>query len=813
MDIFSKATRPTRRFWRLGGSWLAGAALLAVAPGALAAAPVDESKLPPATTNKIDFLRDIKPIFDAQCLKCHGPEKPKSGFRLDNREGVLKGGENGVDVIPGQSAKSPLIHYVTRLVEDMEMPPKGKGDPLTAEQIGRLRGWIDQGVAWEGGAAEPAFQAQATPAVRWTTVQGNEQKFRELNWYREGWEGGVSDFLIRERTKGDRLVTVSGHALRDDYRVLLTSERSDGLFLRAGFQQFRKYYDDSGGYLPQPFTPVTNLGRDLHLDLGDFFVEAGGTTAFGLRLTSGYEYHYKDGEKSLTQWLPLQVPTPDGTAAILPNYKAIEEHRHVLRLDAVYDWRQLQFQDSFRYEFYDLNTRRPIVSPPLAPFVSANQQMAEGSENRNLANALQGQIAPRDWLLLSAGYLFSHTEGEDGFRQTSVDANGAPATGQTWNGQGITLEQSSHVFNGNVQLGLWEGMTFSSGVQTEWSRTRMFDLVHQDLFFDPLEFGNTNRVKGSYDRTTAEEKFVLRNVQIPCTVVYGELRFRQEQIDQLEELSPAGAGFPTTADFLRDTEADYVWTQYRLGFHVSPWTRLSWQTYVQRRDREDKFHHQVDERPVGNPGLGYPAFITRRDTLADEVGTKLVLRPASWVKTTLGFRTLSTDYETVTDSTPALLGPLSTPGGRVLAGEYDSHVYSLGAAWTPWRRLYLYSTFEFQDSRTVTEDHGNPSIVPFRGHTYSALLNGSYVLNPLTDLNLGYDFSYADYGQNNAPAGVPLGIDFRRHGVRAGLGRKFLKRFTANVQYMWWLYEEPSSGHYTDFTSHGVFGSVTARWN
>src|SRR6266568_6248037 len=71
-----------------------------------AAALIDESKLPPPATNRIDFGRDIQPIFEASCFKCHGPEKPKSHFRLDNRAAALKGGENGVDILPGQSARS-----------------------------------------------------------------------------------------------------------------------------------------------------------------------------------------------------------------------------------------------------------------------------------------------------------------------------------------------------------------------------------------------------------------------------------------------------------------------------------------------------------------------------------------------------------------------------------------------------------------------------------------------------------------------------------------------------------------------------------
>src|SRR5277367_1693578 len=79
-------------------------------PLALFADEIDTSKLPPPATNVIDFTRDIRPILETSCLRCHGPEKPKSHFRLDDRADALKGGEKGVDIIPGKSASSPLIH-------------------------------------------------------------------------------------------------------------------------------------------------------------------------------------------------------------------------------------------------------------------------------------------------------------------------------------------------------------------------------------------------------------------------------------------------------------------------------------------------------------------------------------------------------------------------------------------------------------------------------------------------------------------------------------------------------------------------------
>src|SRR5882724_1771264 len=117
-------------------------------PTSAAIAAVDFSKLPPPATRETDFSKDIQPILESACLKCHEPEKAKGKLLLDTRAHALKGGENAPDIIPGDSAKSPLIHFTARLVEDSEMPPVGKGEPLTEEQVSLLRAWIDQGVKW-----------------------------------------------------------------------------------------------------------------------------------------------------------------------------------------------------------------------------------------------------------------------------------------------------------------------------------------------------------------------------------------------------------------------------------------------------------------------------------------------------------------------------------------------------------------------------------------------------------------------------------------------------------------------------------------
>ena len=151
-----------------------GLLFLFLGAGALtaASAEVDVTKLPPAASRSVDFAKDIRPIFEKSCQSCHGAEKQKGGYRLDSKASALKGGETYSPAIQqGNSAGSPLIHLVTGLVPDTKMP--AKGDPLTLEQVGLLRAWIDQGAVWsEEGRVEVdpikshwAFQPVKRPSV------------------------------------------------------------------------------------------------------------------------------------------------------------------------------------------------------------------------------------------------------------------------------------------------------------------------------------------------------------------------------------------------------------------------------------------------------------------------------------------------------------------------------------------------------------------------------------------------------------------------------------------------------------------------
>jgi mono/diheme cytochrome c family protein len=123
---------------------------LGVALGAMAAARAadpDLSKLPPAASKTgVTYDADIKPIFEKTCFKCHGPEKQKGKLRLDSLAAIKKGGEDGDVLSVGKSEKSRLVQSVARILDDDDnMPPEDKGKPLTKDQVGLIRAWIDQG--------------------------------------------------------------------------------------------------------------------------------------------------------------------------------------------------------------------------------------------------------------------------------------------------------------------------------------------------------------------------------------------------------------------------------------------------------------------------------------------------------------------------------------------------------------------------------------------------------------------------------------------------------------------------------------------
>ncbi|MDO8539465.1 MAG: DUF1553 domain-containing protein [Opitutaceae bacterium] len=120
---------------------------LATAGHAMARLPAGmAAQLPAPANQRVDFARDIQPIFEASCVQCHARGKAKGGFSLETRADFLEGGETGPAAVAGRSAESDVIEMISGLNPDALMPKKGK--KLTRDQVAVFRTWIDQGMPW-----------------------------------------------------------------------------------------------------------------------------------------------------------------------------------------------------------------------------------------------------------------------------------------------------------------------------------------------------------------------------------------------------------------------------------------------------------------------------------------------------------------------------------------------------------------------------------------------------------------------------------------------------------------------------------------
>ena len=93
----------------------------------------------------IDFGRDVQPIFEKHCFECHGPNKQESGYRLDEREIAMRGGDFGVAaIVPGDAKQSPLFRFVNGDEAESMMPPSESENPEAHRRAAENPSFMDR---------------------------------------------------------------------------------------------------------------------------------------------------------------------------------------------------------------------------------------------------------------------------------------------------------------------------------------------------------------------------------------------------------------------------------------------------------------------------------------------------------------------------------------------------------------------------------------------------------------------------------------------------------------------------------------------
>jgi hypothetical protein len=106
-----------------------------------------------ATTDRETFFEvKVRPVLAGRCFKCHGGDKVSSGLRVDSRDALLKGGERGPALVPGQAERSLLLRALRHQDDGLKMPPNTR---LPAQTVQDFATWISQGAVWPAKAGRP----------------------------------------------------------------------------------------------------------------------------------------------------------------------------------------------------------------------------------------------------------------------------------------------------------------------------------------------------------------------------------------------------------------------------------------------------------------------------------------------------------------------------------------------------------------------------------------------------------------------------------------------------------------------------------
>jgi mono/diheme cytochrome c family protein len=168
--------------------------------GPLKSAEAEAGQLPPAATRPVNFAKDIEPILAGHCHSCHGPKKQESALRLSVKADALQGGDDygAKAIVPGRSSESVLIQAVAHTHPDLKMPKKG--ERLSAEQVGLLRAWIDQGAAWPESAVTQGKDSKNHWAFK-APVRPQTPTVKDRKWARSPVDNFILAKLEQEKLK------------------------------------------------------------------------------------------------------------------------------------------------------------------------------------------------------------------------------------------------------------------------------------------------------------------------------------------------------------------------------------------------------------------------------------------------------------------------------------------------------------------------------------------------------------------------------------------------------------------------------------
>ncbi len=668
--------------------------------------------------------------------------------------------------------------------------------------------------------AEAAADPNEEP-VNWVTfgfggaaVKGDRAQFQE-RWGRQpGVLGGLEDFHYELMFGQKGLLELDGRAMYggQDFSVKLKVVDPDHGFVKAGFHQFRTFYDGSGGYFPRTGGAFSFYDEDFGVDRGEVWIEGGLTPPDGPMLTLKYAHEYRKGRKDSLVW---GDSTQGGTTrGLVPSFRELNEARNRIEANMKHTLGVTEFGLGLRLDLVDNNNAfKERRRPGEAADRYITQRDIFESDMFNVRAFTESRLNEAVWLTTGYSYTRLNTDiGGSRIYGASFDAPYLPVyAGKQARDEGyVNLSGGSivdqYVMNLSLRLELAENWVLVPSLRAEKLDTTGSALFTENTTGTVAPFPassalNLNTRQNGYQ--TISEALEARFTGFTNWLIYarGEWSESDGYLRELEQDLTAG-----TTGVSRSTDSDRFTQKYTIGANWYPLRRLHFSGQYYHKARENHYTHLTDSTPNTVGTDRYPAYIREHTFKTDDFNLRATWRPRPNLTSVTRY-----DYQISTIETYA--GSLA----GIESGKTTAHIISQNLTWVPWPRLFWQANFSYAlDSTTtpyrqITGAAAN-LVSDSRNDYWQAGTALTFVVDDKTDFQANYFFYRANNFINNDGVSMPYGTSAQDHAVNAAFIRNFSKAVRGTLSYGYFVHHDETTGERDNYDAHLVFSTITYRF-
>jgi hypothetical protein len=636
-------------------------------------------------------------------------------------------------------------------------------------------------------------------------LDGDRPAFQQTTQHKKDGFGGLEEFtLLREAEHSRFKFEARAIAGDDDYRVRARFDWRERYYIDAGYEQFRVWYDGSGGYFRPTGTTFVLFDEDLSLVRSKLWTELGAATESGTYFKLRYERRTRDGTKGTTHWGDTNlVGNPYGTRNVVPGFYDLDEVTNIFTFDVGNETADdVKWNAGARYSETTLNDKRSVRRRPVE---SADRIVTQKDQTKTDIFAAHGYYLRQvsEQLTVSVGALI-----------TNLDSNlaGSRIYGQTYDPvfdpAYVRRQQRDEGYYGlHGEADLKQTVLNLNAVYTPWKNWSVrpsfrYENLHQETM---AEFVETNigagpafsaileDVEGEHKKEWDEFAGAIdvRYTGKPKWTFSGEIEWI-EGTGNLEEDRVIHHTGQRTID--RDTDIERSSQKYSLNanWYAKPGLTFAAQYYFKVKVND---YDAVRDNTLAGSSDRYPAFITDQDFETNDVNFRVSWRPAALLNLVTRY-----DYQesTITSVEAGL--------AKGESSKYTSHIVSQNATWSPTARLYVTGNVNVTFDQLATPAY---AFVKNGDNNYvNGSLGGGYALAKLDDIYFDYSWFRASNFIDNSATSLPFGLSQKQQAASVTWVRRQSAQLVYTLKYSFVTNRDQTFSGRNDFDAHVIYGKV-----